>query len=393
MRFSSVAIPAAGLILAAGAASASDVDSVKMGLPEGLQAEYENSTTTVALSPLGAYQAPDRPWKWCHSESYQGNPWRVALTNELRRLVDVLIAEGTVSSFEMSDSNGDVSIEISNIRSFIEKDCDIITSVPGSTTGLDSAVDAAFEAGIPFVTGAATVTTEKAINVDSNYWKWGYDMAKNLSERLGGKGNVVMVEGIAGVSIVDQQRAGAQAAFADYPDVKVVRMVNGDWTPSVTKNVILQTLATNPSPIDGVWTTGSETRVVAEAFTQAGRPLPVVTGSITGDALGYWQANPDEFVFTGGAVLPSIIGQSLFRAASRILDGQSPVLNTVMIPIPSVEMADFPGWYADCMKPDSAEIFPVSPTDPVPPAVMAAYFGSDKPAPGWDYAQAPRACD
>lgn len=382
----------AAMALSSGSVAAASVAEAVELLPEALQAEYANSSSTVVIPEPGRFTVPEKPWKWCHSESYQGNPWRVALTNELKRLVDGLIADGTVSGFEMSDSNGDASLQISHIRSFIEKECDVITSVPGSATGLNAAIDSAAEAGIPFVTGAAAVTTEAAFNVDSNYFRWGYNMARNLSEALDGKGNVVMVEGIAGISIVDQQRAGAQAAFEEFPDIKVVRMVNGNWTPSVTKSVLLQTLATNPSPINGVWTTGSETRVVAEAFKQAGRPLPVITGSVSGDALGYWHANPDDFKFTGGALLPSWIGQSIFRVASRIMAGQEPVLNTLMIPIPAVETDDFDNWYDDCMQPDSAEIFPVAPTDPVPSSVMNAYFGDETSAPGWDYSAVIPAC-
>lgn len=38
------------------------------------------------------------PRKWCHSGSYQGNPWRVTVTKELKRLVDGLIADGSVSA-------------------------------------------------------------------------------------------------------------------------------------------------------------------------------------------------------------------------------------------------------------------------------------------------------
>lgn len=389
-------VPLIGLPLAAlcliGKTAAGDVGGVLESLPPELQAEYENSATPVGL-PENTIVAAEGAKLWCHSESYQGNPWRVALTNELKRLVENLIADGQISDFRMTDSNGDVSLEISNIRGFIDAGCDIITSVPGSPTGLNAAVDAAAEAGIPFVTAAATVTSPNAVNVDSNYYKWGYDMARNLSEAIGGTGNVVMVEGIAGVSIVDQQRQGAEAGFAEYPDVDVVRVVNGNWTPSVTKSVILQTLATNPSPIHGVWTTGSETRVIAEAFSQAGRPLPVVTGSVTGDALGYWKANPDTFQFTGHAVLPQWMGQNLFRVSSRILDGQSPVLSTLMIPIPEVPMSSFDAWYGDCMQPDSAEIFPVNPEDPVPATVMNAFFDSDQLAPGWNYEDVPGACD
>jgi ribose transport system substrate-binding protein len=384
-------LPATAMLLA-GSVAAQASDDLLSSLPDDLKAEYENTTSKVEPVDLSNFTAPDGPYKWCHSESYQGNPWRVALTNEIKRLVDGLIEDGIVSSFEMSDSNGDVSLQISHIRSFIDKDCGIITSVPGSATGLNAAVEAAAEAGIPFVTGAAAVTSPAAINVDSNYYKWGYDMAKNLAEKLDGKGSVLMIEGIAGVSIVDQQRAGAQAAFEEYPEIKVVRMVNGDWTPSVTKSVVLQTLATNPAPIDGVWTTGSETRVVADAFRQAGRPLPVVTGSVSGDALGFWKENPEDYVFTGGALLPSWIGQTMFRAASRIMDGQEPIASTLMIPIPAVSSEDFDGWYAECMKPDSAEIFPVAPTDPVPESVMNAYFSGDTAAPGWDYSEVEPAC-
>lgn len=392
MKFNHVISLTAAAMLSAGGALAGVHLPIEK-LPPELQAEYENSATPVVAADLSNFTKPEGPFKWCHSESYQGNPWRVALTNELKRLVEGLIAEGVVSGFEMSDSNGDASLQISHIRSFIEKECGIITSVPGSATGLDAAVDAAAEAGIPFVTGAAAVTSEAAFNVDSNYYKWGYDMAKNLSEALGGKGNVVMVEGIAGISIVDQQRAGAKAAFDTYPDIRIVRMVNGDWTPSVTKSVILQTLATNPGAIDGVWTTGSESRVIAEAFDQAGRPLPVITGSVSGDTLGYWKANPGKFRFTGGAVLPSWIGQSMFRTASRIMAGQKPVVNTLMIPIPFVDTAEFDGWYDTCMTPSSAEIFPVAPDDPLPPSVIAAYFGgNDTPAPGWDYGKVTPAC-
>lgn len=362
-------------------------------LPDDLRAEYENSSTPVVLPALDGFTPPQEPWKWCHSESYQGNPWRVSLTAELRRLVEGLVDAGVVSAFEMQDSNGDVSLQISHIRSFVDKGCAVITSIPGSSTGLNAAIAASTEAGIPYITAAASVTSEAAINVDSNYWRWGYDMARALSKALNGNGKVLMVEGIAGYSIVDQEREGAMAGFAEFPGIEVVRRVNGDWTPSVTKTVVLQTLATNPTPIHGVWCACSETRIIAEAFAQAGRSVPVVTGTVSGDALGYWNVNRDGFKFTGHALLPQWIAQSLFRTTTRIMSGQKPVLNTIMIPIPVVEMEDFPALFADCMQPDSSQVYPVPPVDPVPAEIFGAYFGKDEPtAPGYDYSDVPPAC-
>lgn len=370
----------------------SDVGSVVSGLPDLLKAQYDGAPQKIGPSAWGNWTPPAKPWKWCHSESYQGNPWRVTVTKELKRLVDGLIADGSVSSFEVSDSNNDVSQQINQIRAFIDKGCSIITSIPGSATALDDAIDAAAAAKIPFVTAAGSVTSPNAINVDSNYARWGYDMMTAVNQSLPNGGNVLMVEGIAGHPIVAQERQGADKALAEDKNLKVARSVNGNWTANVTKTVVLQAIATNPAPVDAVWTTGSESRVVAEAFAQAGRPAPLITGSLTGDALGYWKANPDKYKFEGHALLPHWTAQTLFRVGVRMLDGQKPKLNTLMIPIPAVHNADLPNWYKDCMTPDAVSIFPVPPNDPMPEDLLNAYFDNAKPTPGWDYSKTPDAC-
>ena len=386
---------AAGAVLAAlawgGPAQAGDPTLIN-GLPPELTALYDGATDNLQPSAYDSFALPAKPWKWCHSESYQGNPWRVSLTNELKLLVDVYKAKGFVSDFELSDSNGDTSRQISQIRAFIDKKCSIITSVAGSSTGLNDAIEASYKAGIPFVTISSSVTSPYAINVDSNYGRWGYDMAKALATALGGKGNIVLVEGIAGAPIVAQERAGADKALKEFPGIKVVRTVNGNWTANVTKTVILQALATTPQKIDGVWTTGSESRVVAEAFTEAKRPAPIITGSTSGDALGYWHAHADRYRFEGHGVLPAWNSEALFRVSVALLEGQQPKLNTIMIPIPEVHGADLGKWYQPCMTPDAVSTFPVPPTDPMPEALLADYFKKPAAVAGYAYADVPGAC-
>ncbi|WP_292330614.1 substrate-binding domain-containing protein, partial [Mesorhizobium sp.] len=343
-----------------------------------LKAQYDGAPQKVLPSAWDNFTPPAKPWKWCHSESYQGNPWRVSVTKELKRLVDGLIADGTVSSFEVSDSNNDASQQINQIRAFIDKKCSIITSIPGSATALDDAVDAAAKAGIPFINAAGSITSLNAINVDSNYARWGYDMMTAIGKAKPDS-SVLVVEGIAGHPIVVQEKQGADKALSENKGLKVARTVNGNWTANVTKTVVLQAIATNPAPIDAVWTTGSESRVVAEAFAEAGRPAPLITGSITGDALGYWKANPDKYRFEGHAVLPGWTAQTLFRVGERMLDGQKPKLNTLLIPIPPVHAAELDKWYKDCMTPDAVSVFPVPPTDPMPENVLDAYFANPAP--------------
>lgn len=385
-----VAILGLGGFGAAGTASAQE--GGLSALPEELQALYVGIEDTIMPAAFDDFEMPAQPWKWCHSESYQGNPWRVSVTEELERLVGLYIEQGWVSDFEMSDSNGDVSRQIAQIQAFIDKGCSVITSFAGSATALNGAIEAAYEAGIPYIAGAGAVTSPYAINVDSNYVAFGRDLAQAIVDDLGGEGSVLRVEGIAGSPIVAQQRMGADMAFDAAPGITVVRDVNGNWTANVTKSVVLQVLATNPAPIDAVWTSGSEARVVAEAFVEAGREMPLITGSISGDALGYWHEHQDQFRFEGGALMPSWTAQTLFRVAVRVLEGQQPLVNTLMIPVPAVRNAELEAWYRPCMTPDAVSVFPVAPEDPMPESLMDGYFANPSPVTLFDYADTPDAC-
>jgi ribose transport system substrate-binding protein len=376
----------------AAAPSAEAVDGADLvaALPTELQALYANTTDPVGPAAYDDFVPPAEPWKVCFADSFQGNPWRVAVKDELQRLSDDFKAYG-VDSFEVAVSDGKVDQQIAQIRAFVDKGCSIILTIPESATGINDAIKAAYDAGIPVVSFAGAVTSPYAINVNSNYYAWGYDMAKAICDE-NPSANVLMVHGIDGQPVAVAEEEGAKAAFAECPDINVVAEVNGDWTPSTTKSAVLTALATNPGQIDAVWTTGSEARIVADAFNEAGRPAPLITASLTGDTLGYWNENQDSFKFAGGAVVPSVSAQPAFRVAMRMLNGQKPSIITMMAPIPPASTDTLADWYKECMTADSATIFPVAPSDPLPEELMDAYFSNGAALNGWDYATTPDPC-
>ncbi len=388
MRRMHLGLMASTLVMLAGPAAAQDA---KSALPADLQALY---TDAVEVQPaqLGDFKAPAKPWRWCHSESYMGNPWRVTFNAELARLVDAAKAAGDVSEFVVSDSNGDATQQISQIRAFIEQGCSVITTIAGSPTALNAVIEDAAKAGIPVITSAGAVTTPAAINVMHNQNLWGYQMGKGIAAALPNGGAILQVEGISGHPLVQQENAGLDKAVSESGNLTIARKVSGEWTGSTTKSAVLQALATTPQPIDAVWSTGSEARFIAEAFQQAGRPLPLITASISGDALGFWNENKDAFKFYGGEVSPHVAAQNAFRVALRILDGQKPLVNTLIAPMPTVTAADLPTWYKDCMKPDSASIFPIPPADPFPEELMNGYFENGKATPAYDFSKVPASC-
>ncbi len=120
-------LAATAMTALAGSATAQDLTATIDGLPAELKAQYDGAPQTILPSAWDNFTPPPKPWKWCHSESYQGNPWRVSVTNELRRLVEGLKEDGSIESFEVSDSNNDASQQINQLRAFLDKGCSIIT--------------------------------------------------------------------------------------------------------------------------------------------------------------------------------------------------------------------------------------------------------------------------
>ena len=105
MRKVVLAATATAMLVASAAApvaAQSDAEALLGELPEDLQALYVGYPGEITASELAGFAAGEAPWKMCHSESFQGNPWRVALSNELQRMADEFIAAGNLSEWKQS---------------------------------------------------------------------------------------------------------------------------------------------------------------------------------------------------------------------------------------------------------------------------------------------------
>ena len=58
--------------------------------------------------------------------------------------------------------------------------------------------------------------------VGQDDFKLGHDIAKTLFDHLGGKGNVVILEGVRGSTTGDERKRGFDAAAKEYPNIKVL---------------------------------------------------------------------------------------------------------------------------------------------------------------------------
>lgn len=386
---------AAGVVVAALATSAVGSPGAQpsraqliAGVPTLDRVEYQNYQDSVLPSAYAHFTPPAKPWKFCFSDAYEGNPWRVRARHVAERMVSnwqrMDLAKGSL--FTAVPANSDVPTQINQIRSMINSGCNAIVAYLASTKGFAGVIQQAYQKHIVFVSMDGDPGSPYAENTGSNNFTLGAQLAQAVVKKLGGKGNVVMQDGIAGSPVTTAENAGARAVFSKNSGIHVIAEVNGDWTPSVGKTSMLNVLATHPQPIDGVWATGLTSAAIGDAFAQTHRPFPkIVEGSASGFELGWWHEHFGQIDEVHAAILPEAEIHLGFRVAMRILSGQRPKINTILQNVPLVAKSQFGKWWKPCMTSSATTTYPVAPTDPQPESVLDQFFSNGHGTPGYSY--------
>jgi ribose transport system substrate-binding protein len=102
-------------------------------------------------------------------------------------------------------------------------------------------------------------------------YKLGYDIAKTLFDHLGGKGNVVILEGVKGSTTGDERKRGFDAAAKDYPNIKILASQPTNFQRLLGMQT-MENLIQQFSTIDGVIAAADASALGAiEALNAAGR--------------------------------------------------------------------------------------------------------------------------
>ena len=133
------------------------------------------------------------------------------------------------------NSGNDVSQESQQMSGLIGERVDAILVDAASPTGLNGIIRQATERGILVVSYDNVVTAPSAIKVNTDQFEFGKKLAGFLAQKLGGKGNVIMVTGVAGTFVDQQRNDGADSVWKANPGIKVVNRYTGMWDSSVAE--------------------------------------------------------------------------------------------------------------------------------------------------------------
>ncbi|CAB4972553.1 MAG: substrate-binding domain-containing protein [Actinobacteria bacterium] len=112
----------------------------------------------------------------------------------------------------------------------------------------------------------------------------GYDVAKALFDKMGGKGNVVHLTGHPGSTPDTQRTEGFDLALKEYPDIKLVAREAGEWNRDDARKVMAGILSKTDGDVQGVFGQNDDVGVGAmNALQEAGITGVPITG-IDGNA-------------------------------------------------------------------------------------------------------------
>ena len=344
MKFVVKSAVLAGLLVGlAGPALAEGLDE----LPQDIQDRLYNKDFLDPDQPIGPsayrdWKAPKPPpWTIGYASSYAGNTWRAGVMDRLENeIIPKWKALGLLKEVIITQSNLQDSVQIQQMRQLVDQGVDAIIVCCSNPTALNQTVKYAYDKGIPTFSFTGYLTSPYSVNSSVNYQLAGYDIGSWLSKEIGGKGNVLNVQGIPGTSGSDSQDRGIKAGYAAYPDVKMVGDIAGMWTDQIGQQEVQKWLATHPGQLDGIAVQSAAELGVLRAFQQSGREMiPITIGGELG-ALCYWRKNPDYISSTYQVWPPGDDFELIWNIMMRTLQGQGPKIQSVLVDAIPFNFAD-----------------------------------------------------
>ncbi|MSA04084.1 substrate-binding domain-containing protein [Lactonifactor sp. BIOML-A3] len=267
------------------------------------------------------------------SNSYFGNTWRKQMVEAFTKAADEAKAAGYIKDYEVQNGDNTVNSQIAQINSFILSNVDAICICAASPTALNSTIQKALDAGIKVVAFDSIVDLEGVYTMDYPWQQIGKDSVEFVAEKLGGKGNVVVVRGVSGAAPDQGIYAGITEAIKNYPDLKIVQEVIGEASATKTQEELTKVLPSLPD-VDAVIThCGGDAIGAVNAFEQSGRETPIIIGDNTAEFINWWMSKDGYETLSQGST-PGC-GAAAFWTALDILNGYD-VPEEMMIAVPHI---------------------------------------------------------
>ena len=252
-----------------------------------------------------------------------------SLEQELASYPDVILS--------VVDGQNDISKQVNDIQSLIAKNVDAIMVIPNSAEAIEPVLIEARQRGIKVCVFNLPVTDPDAYDIFLGTDAVGKGRANGewLVEKLGGKGKIIALGGIAGNAYTAAGLEGLNQAIAG-TEIEILAYRDCDWAEDRAKMVMADLLGAYPE-IDGIWADGGQMACGAlKAMQDAGRALIPVTGDDYNGLLKLYDAYKDTEPNLDFNALsePSWQSKEAFKLLYKLLNGETVEKDVAIMPEP-----------------------------------------------------------
>jgi ribose transport system substrate-binding protein len=279
------------------------------------------------------------------SNSYAGNTWRQQMIKVFQAAADDAVSQHLMAKSKVVNADASAPQQSSQIENMILEGWNAIVIDAASPTAINGSIEDACKQGITVVVFDSLATAPCAYQVAYDYVEAGRIPARFIAEKLHGKGNVLVVRGLAGTQVDEDEYKGQMEVFAKYPDIKIVGKVIGNWAENVANKEVSGILPSLPQ-VDAVVGQGGDSVGTYNAFKAAGRPIPIITLGTRQEELAMWKdldkTTPGGYETVSTSSVPGVSSIAFWVAQQLLAGREMPhVLNVSLL---QISKADLDTW-------------------------------------------------
>jgi len=239
------------------------------------------------------------------------------------------------------DKPDDVAEQRALVDRAIARRPDAAVFVPVHATAMSDSVRKLNAADIPIVNYLNRLAEGRFVTyVGSDDYRLARDIAAYLFQRIGGKGGIVILEGVPGAVTSQERLRGFRDAVRDSPGIRIAASRAADYQQETARRVTAELLAQLPR-LDGILCANDVMALGAiEALEAAGRSIPLVGVNAIPEAIA---------AIKGGRLLATVdfdamaISSIATEAAIRHLRGER-LPAEVILPVSIVDATNYQAW-------------------------------------------------
>ncbi len=258
------------------------------------------------------------------SNPFISSEYRTQMIQELKDVNPEYMQAGITNDLVIESADTDVAGQIQQLQNLISKNVDAILVNPGDVNGLNATLEEAVKKGIIVISVDQALDAPGVYNVGIDQTLWAKTSADWLAKKLGGKGNIVEIEGVPGHPANIARMDGVDQVLKGYPDIKVLGKQTGNWDEATGQQVMSNFLASFPN-LDGYWTQDGMAIGAFQAVLAANpAKFPVVVGEGRCQFLQLWadRLKVDPNFETIAVANPPGVSPTGLRIAVNMLEGK-----------------------------------------------------------------------